>query len=351
MKRDDADELEQLKLRMTPEQQEQMAQLVAQEVRRRNKARAAAMTEEKRSQVKSAPISSKLSSDDVKEMYTGLSARIRKLRVESAIKARRNGKSKVLDRRLGKRFGAFISAWNVGSREKVARISKSAKRVNWGSDIVMPFAHFLLFAGVFTFGLLKLSTGVQLTDVGSLVQDDFQANASVLQEAEQVLNTPRGRLSSHMGEERASENVSIAREEPAVAVSPQKEELLTRLDERRAELESRRNELDRREQELTSKDKAVTVKLIELKELTQKVEVQLKAREKDQAERLEQMANVYASMQPKDAATLLEKLDNEIALRLLAFLPGKRMGQILSLMDQNRAVELTKQLSGPKNAK
>jgi flagellar motility protein MotE (MotC chaperone) len=53
-------------------------------------------------------------------------------------------------------------------------------------------------------------------------------------------------------------------------------------------------------------------------------------------------------MAPKEAAILIAKLEPEIALSLLERMPGKRMGQILSLMDPARAIELTKGLSDKK---
>jgi flagellar motility protein MotE (MotC chaperone) len=50
-------------------------------------------------------------------------------------------------------------------------------------------------------------------------------------------------------------------------------------------------------------------------------------------------------MNPPEAAHLLEQLDVQVALSLIERMPEKRIGQILSLMNAQRALELTNLLS------
>ena len=57
------------------------------------------------------------------------------------------------------------------------------------------------------------------------------------------------------------------------------------------------------------------------------------------------LANVYGSMNPQEAATLIEKLDSQIALGLITRMPEKRIGQILALMSPEKALTMTKMLS------
>ena len=64
---------------------------------------------------------------------------------------------------------------------------------------------------------------------------------------------------------------------------------------------------------------------------------------------LDQLANVYGSMNPPEAAHLLEQLDIHVALSLVERMPEKRIGQILALMDASRALELTNLLSKRKS--
>ena len=68
--------------------------------------------------------------------------------------------------------------------------------------------------------------------------------------------------------------------------------------------------------------------------------------DKKRSTQLEQLSNVYGSMDPKEAATLIEQLDVTIALSLLERMPEKRIGQILALMNPQRALVITRMLSG-----
>jgi flagellar motility protein MotE (MotC chaperone) len=50
-------------------------------------------------------------------------------------------------------------------------------------------------------------------------------------------------------------------------------------------------------------------------------------------------------MNPPEAAHLLEQLDIQVCLTLIQRMPEKRIGQILALMNPQRALELTNLLS------
>jgi flagellar motility protein MotE (MotC chaperone) len=136
---------------------------------------------------------------------------------------------------------------------------------------------------------------------------------------------------------------------PPPVVGPQwsKEEVkvLTALDNRRAELEERSARVDRREMELAARDRDVAVRLADLKELTEKLKIEREKGDKQRNNQLDQLANVYGSMNPPEAAHLLEQLDIQVALSLIQRMPEKRMGQILALMNAQRALELTNMLS------
>ena len=54
-------------------------------------------------------------------------------------------------------------------------------------------------------------------------------------------------------------------------------------------------------------------------------------------------------MNPQEAAQLIEQLDVTIALGLIEKMPEKRIGQILATMKPEKALALTKLLSGKAN--
>ncbi len=140
--------------------------------------------------------------------------------------------------------------------------------------------------------------------------------------------------------------------EAAVVAQPRgpqwsKEEVkvLTALDSRRVQLEERASRLEQRETEAASRDRDLAVKLTELKDLTERLKAEREKGDKQRDTQLDQLANVYGSMNPPEAAHLLEQLDIQVALSLVERMPEKRMGQILSLMNAQRALELTNLLS------
>jgi flagellar motility protein MotE (MotC chaperone) len=154
----------------------------------------------------------------------------------------------------------------------------------------------------------------------------------------------------------ALEASGIGRVEPAQAVvmrpqavGPQwsKEEvkILTALDARRVELEERSSRIEQREGDFVAKERELALRLTELKELSEKLKVEREKGDKQRGSQLEQLANVYGSMNPPEAAHLLEQLDIQVSLSLIERMPEKRIGQILSLMNAQRALELTNMLS------
>lgn len=127
--------------------------------------------------------------------------------------------------------------------------------------------------------------------------------------------------------------------------SPEEVAVLTALDSRRAELEKRSKRLDQKEEELKLRDQESAVRLTQLRDLTNRLKLDRESNETDKRQKMEQLANVYSSMNPPEAAGLMEQLDVTIALELLSKLPEKRIAQILGLMRQEKALLLTKMMS------
>ncbi len=122
--------------------------------------------------------------------------------------------------------------------------------------------------------------------------------------------------------------------------------ILTSLDQRRAELEDRGRKLDERELDMGRRDKEFVTKLAQIRELSDALKIERDKGEKKKNVQLDQLANVYGSMAPQEAAGLMEQLDVTIALSLLERMPEKRIGQILALMNPERALAMTRMLSG-----
>jgi flagellar motility protein MotE (MotC chaperone) len=146
----------------------------------------------------------------------------------------------------------------------------------------------------------------------------------------------------------ANVNTPVAERTVVRDASLSKEEvhILTTLDARRAELEERARRFEEKEQELSKRDREFVTKVQELRDLTEQLKLEREKSEKKRNAQLEQLANVYGSMAPQEAAGLIEQLDITIALPLMERMPEKRIGQILALMSRERALAMTKMLSG-----
>ena len=117
------------------------------------------------------------------------------------------------------------------------------------------------------------------------------------------------------------------------------------MDNRRVELEERNARLEQRESDFVARERELAVRLTELKELSEKLKIEREKGDKQRSTQMEQLANVYGSMNPPEAAHLLEQLDIQVSLSLIERMPEKRIGQILALMNPQRALELTNLLS------
>jgi flagellar motility protein MotE (MotC chaperone) len=121
--------------------------------------------------------------------------------------------------------------------------------------------------------------------------------------------------------------------------------VLTALDARRAELSERAKKFEDREEDLKRREQEFSVKLVQLRQLTDALRNDKDKDDKKRQAQLEQLANVYGSMSPQEAAALMEQLDVTIALSLLERMPEKRIGQILALMTKERALMITRMLT------
>ena len=128
--------------------------------------------------------------------------------------------------------------------------------------------------------------------------------------------------------------------------SKEEVKVLTALDSRRAELAERGKQLEERARQLDQRDREFAVRVAQLKDLTDQLKTERAKNDKKRSAQIEQLANVYGSMSPQEASQLMEQLDVQIALSLIERMPEKKIGQILALMSKERALTLTKMLSG-----
>ena len=115
------------------------------------------------------------------------------------------------------------------------------------------------------------------------------------------------------------------------------------------QLRLKEEELKQREAELLLLKQEVSAKLAELTALQEKVAnnfEEMKKRELAQQDsRIKKLGEMYKAMEPARAAKLMEKLDEQIAVQIMAKMRGSAAGEILASMDLNRAAQISKRLS------
>ncbi len=122
--------------------------------------------------------------------------------------------------------------------------------------------------------------------------------------------------------------------------------ILTGLDARRVELEEKSKRLEDKEKDINQREAEFASRLTQIREINEKLKTNREQNDRKRSEQLAQLSNVYGSMAPEESATLLEQLDITIALELIERMPEKRIAQILAHMSPDKALGLTRMLSG-----
>jgi flagellar motility protein MotE (MotC chaperone) len=340
----DADDeaLESLKAKMTEKQRLEMAELVQNElVRRESLKKESGMNTNmaQKSMIPTSRMSGGLSRDDLDDMYRSQDKEIQALRVR-AVEDRLN---------QAKRENARINL--LSSNMPAIALPK----FNSKTPGVLFAVCLVVLAGA------KIFSGISSLPANSVSGSSAQvatpaAPQQVVATNEIKQEAPRARLAEPQApvvgdvslEEVPLSGSSLSANYLDSSEDSIKQSILLQLDQRRVELEQRKVVLDEKERELKAQVQLISEKATELKSLIAKLSSIRKDKDQQYESRLEQLATVYSSMTPQEAAGLIARLDNVTAMGLLERMPGKRMAQILGVMDQERAIELTRSLTDKK---
>lgn len=316
--------LERIKAQMSPVQRREMSEIIQAELRRREQQKVAGK--------------GSLEFDDLREIYSETGRKLQARR-----EAQTGRKASTVPEKTDMR----------GSKSSLLSAAQSVipKRLWVPTNKLALMLGVILLAGikiVLSAGQVTAERGVTATNPATAASqmgsnEDVQSSSTSPSDS---ADTSSGSVSGEIVLAKQGLPPSSAR--ARAGWSAEDKELLTQLDARRVELEKRREMLDAREGEIKAQAQALSERVAELRSLTGRVSQSRQAVDLRHEERLEQLANVYGSMQPKEAAPLIAKLEDQIALSLLERMPAKRLGQILSLMESERAIELTKQLTDRK---
>jgi flagellar motility protein MotE (MotC chaperone) len=112
-----------------------------------------------------------------------------------------------------------------------------------------------------------------------------------------------------------------------------------------ARLREKERNQERREQDLKLLEQSIDRKLALISEQQAELKRLLDMVVEVRDSKLKHLVDVYTNMKPKQAAEVLETLDEEIAVKILAGMRGRTAGEILSFVDARKAATLSSRLT------
>ncbi|MCC8193242.1 MAG: hypothetical protein LIP28_01165 [Deltaproteobacteria bacterium] len=113
----------------------------------------------------------------------------------------------------------------------------------------------------------------------------------------------------------------------------------------REALQRRQDELARKEQDLRTLEKDLDDRLMRLQELEVRIQAMLKEAEDVKSAKYRHLVDVLGNMKAKQAASVLETLDEKIAVKVLAGMRGRQAGEILTFVNAAKAARLSEALA------
>ncbi len=148
----------------------------------------------------------------------------------------------------------------------------------------------------------------------------------------------------------AQESGPIQMQEPepvqaAKSSSASSAEILSYLEQKEMELKRRERNLQEQELHLLEMQKEAEQKLQEL--IVIQKDIQSFRNEKTEAKNasVRSLAQIYGSMKPKEAAKLLENMDEKLVVNIVSTLKSNEAAEILAVMDSKKAAKISEALT------
>jgi len=111
------------------------------------------------------------------------------------------------------------------------------------------------------------------------------------------------------------------------------------------EIKQKQVELRRREESLRALERSLDAKLVEQKKIQTNIKKMLEDANVLKDKKIKHLIEVYSNMKAKQAALVLETLDEEIAVKILSGMRGRKAGEILSFVKPEKAALLSERLT------
>lgn len=113
----------------------------------------------------------------------------------------------------------------------------------------------------------------------------------------------------------------------------------------RESLQRKQDELNRQEQDMKRLQQELDQKIQDLQALETRLNKMLKQAEEQKDKKMRHLVDVYSNMKAKQAAQVLETLDEKIAVKILAGMRGRQAGEILTFVTPAKAARLSEALT------
>jgi len=132
--------------------------------------------------------------------------------------------------------------------------------------------------------------------------------------------------------------------------------VLKRLDMERSRLKAEEERIGQQRVQLEALKSEIEEKIERLSKIQQQITADLEKKEALRAEREQQqtaaedaqirmLSKVYASMKPKQAAAIIDKMDLEVIQKVFSQMKGEQVGNILSYVEKDRAAQISERLA------
>lgn len=113
---------------------------------------------------------------------------------------------------------------------------------------------------------------------------------------------------------------------------------------KKAALAAEEKRLAVKKAELVAIEKELNNKIEKLTQLRNEIRSEIAGKKAIETKKLKHLIKIYSAMKPQSAAVLIEKLDKNLAVELLAKMKGEAVGKILSYVDTGKAAAISEGL-------
>ncbi|MEE9258999.1 MAG: hypothetical protein V3U37_05615 [Nitrospinaceae bacterium] len=155
-------------------------------------------------------------------------------------------------------------------------------------------------------------------------------------------------IPGEVSEEEAVAPQEVKLPQQAPAISPETFRMIEMIERKNTELKKREEELRVKEQQLNALERKISQDIQKIEDALARSQEQIGLQKDLIQENVDSLIKVYSSMKPAEAATLLEAINEDLALQIISGMKSKIAGQVLSQLDVKVAKNISEKLAGKK---